>query len=163
MARLPTKYRKSVFSRRDLYQFTRKSSDEKFGRVKMGMGRQKGGTRNVFRLCGFWISTPLSFLWLVTWANKFPLCSCYFELGLVELSLLFAIKRLLTKGFWMRGTWVAQLVKCLTSAQVMTLRFMGLNSALGSVLTAQSQEPASDSVSPSLSLPLPCLLSLSQK
>ena len=50
-----------------------------------------------------------------------------------------------------RGAWVAQLVKCLTSAQVMILRFMGSSPMLGSVLTAQSLEPALGSVSPSLS------------
>ena len=50
---------------------------------------------------------------------------------------------------------MAQSVECPTSAQGMILRFMGLNPMLGSVLTAQSLEPASDSVSPSLyTLPL---------
>ena len=40
-----------------------------------------------------------------------------------------------------------------TSAQVMISRFVGLRSASGTVLTAQSPQPASDSVSPSLSAP----------
>ena len=64
-----------------------------------------------------------------------------------------------------RGTWVAQSVKCLTSAQVMISRFVGLSPVLGFVLTAQSLDPASDSVSPSLSAPPPFMLclSLSQK
>ena len=57
---------------------------------------------------------------------------------------------------------MAQLVKCLTSAQVMTSRLAReLEPRVGSVLTAQSLEPASDSVSPSLSAPpllVPCLL-----
>ena len=54
-----------------------------------------------------------------------------------------------------------------TSAQVMVLWFVSSSPALGSVLTAQRLESASDFVSPSL--PLPCLhsvcvsLSLSQK
>ena len=48
---------------------------------------------------------------------------------------------------------MAQLVKCLTSAQVMISQSVGLNPASGSVLTAQSLEPASDSVSLSLSSP----------
>ena len=61
--------------------------------------------------------------------------------------------------FW--GARVAQLVKCLTSAQVMISRFMSLSPTSGSVLTARSLEPASDSVSLSLSLPLPCLHSVS--
>ena len=42
-----------------------------------------------------------------------------------------------------------------TLAQVMISRFLGLSPAWGSVLTAQSLEPASDSVSLSVSLPLP--------
>ena len=51
------------------------------------------------------------------------------------------------------SAWVANSVKRLTSALVMISRFMGLSPALGSVLTAQRLEPASDSVSPSLSSP----------
>ena len=43
-------------------------------------------------------------------------------------------------------------VKCPTSAQVMISWYVGLNPALGSVLTAQRQESASDSGSSSLSL-----------
>ena len=43
----------------------------------------------------------------------------------------------------MRSAWVAQSVERLTSAQVMVLWFMGLSHALGSVLAAQSLEPAS--------------------
>ena len=53
------------------------------------------------------------------------------------------------------AAWVAQSVERLTSAQVMISRFVGLSSVSGSVLTARSLEPASASVSPSLSLPLP--------
>ena len=52
-----------------------------------------------------------------------------------------------------RGSWVAQWVRHPTSAQVMISTFVSLSPALGSVLTAQSLEPASDSVSPSLSAP----------
>ena len=64
-----------------------------------------------------------------------------------------------------RGAWGAQSVEHLTSAQVMISRSMGSSPASGSVLTAQSLEPASDSVSPSLSArpPLMLCLSLSQK
>ena len=51
------------------------------------------------------------------------------------------------------GTWVAQSVKHLTSAQVMISQLVGLSPASGSGLTAGSLEPASDSVSPSLSAP----------
>ena len=53
-----------------------------------------------------------------------------------------------TKTCW--GAWVAQLVKRPTSAQVMMSRSVSLSPASGYVLTAQSLEPVSDSVSPSL-------------
>ena len=53
--------------------------------------------------------------------------------------------------FW--GAWVAQSVKHLTSAQVMISWFVSSSPTWGSVLTAQSLEPVSDSVSPSLSAP----------
>ena len=58
-------------------------------------------------------------------------------------------------------------VKHLTSLQVMISGFVSSSPASGSMRRAQSLEPASDSVSPSLSLP-PCLslslsLSFSQK
>ena len=46
--------------------------------------------------------------------------------------------------------WVAQSVERPTSAHVMTLQFVSSSPASGSVLTAQSLEPALDSVSPSL-------------
>ena len=52
----------------------------------------------------------------------------------------------------MRGACVAQLVKCLTSAQVMILLLMSSNPTLGSLLTAQSLEPALDSLSHDVSL-----------
>ena len=59
------------------------------------------------------------------------------------------------------GAWLAQLVKCPTSAQVMISWFVGLSPASGSVLTAQRLEPASDSVSSSLSASSLFALSLS--
>ena len=59
------------------------------------------------------------------------------------------------------GACVAQSVKRPTSAQVMISQFVSLSPALGSVLTAQSLEPALDSVSPSLSAPPLLALSLS--
>ena len=62
-----------------------------------------------------------------------------------------------------RGTWVAQSVKRPTSAQVMISQLVGSSPAWGSELTAQSLEPASHSVSPSLSAPLLLALGLSQK
>ena len=48
------------------------------------------------------------------------------------------------------GTWVARLVKCPTLAQVMISQFVSSSPTSGSVQTAQSLQPASDSVSPSL-------------
>ena len=56
---------------------------------------------------------------------------------------------------------MAQSVKRPTSAQVMISRFVSSSSASGSVLTAQSLEPLSDSVSQSLSAPPPLVLRLS--
>ena len=49
-----------------------------------------------------------------------------------------------------RGAWVAPSVKRPTSAQVTISRSVSSSPASGSVLTAQSPEPVSDSVSPSL-------------
>ena len=70
------------------------------------------------------------------------------------------------------GTLVAQLFKCPTSAHVMILWSVSSSptsgsmsgSTLGSVLTAQSLQPALDSVSPSpsLSTPPPVTLCLSK-
>ena len=62
-----------------------------------------------------------------------------------------------------RGAWVAQSVKHPTSAQVMISQFVGSSPVSGSVPTARSLEPASDSVSPSLSLTLLRLCSVSQQ
>ena len=51
------------------------------------------------------------------------------------------------------GSWLSQLVERPTSAQVIISQFVSLSPTLGSVLTAQRLEPASDSVSPPLSAP----------
>ena len=61
------------------------------------------------------------------------------------------------------GAWVVQLVKRPTSAQVMISQFVGSSPASGSVLMARSLEPASDSVSPSLSAPPLLMLGLCLK
>ena len=53
------------------------------------------------------------------------------------------------RGTW-RGAWVARLVERPTSAQVMISRSVSSSPESGSVLTARSLEPVSDSVSPSL-------------
>ena len=56
---------------------------------------------------------------------------------------------------------MAQSVERPASAQVMISQLVGSSPASGSVLPARSLEPALDSVSPSLSLPLPHPLVLS--
>ena len=56
---------------------------------------------------------------------------------------------------------MAQSVERLTSAEVMISRSVSSSPASGSVLRAWSLEPASDSVSPSLSAPSPLALYLS--
>ena len=59
-----------------------------------------------------------------------------------------------TLKFYVKGgIWVAQSVKCSTSAQVIISWLVGSSSVSGSVLTAQSLEPTQDSASPSLSAP----------
>ena len=59
------------------------------------------------------------------------------------------------------GAWVAQSVERPTSAQVVISRSVSSSPASGSVLTAQSLEPASDSVSSSVSAPPLLMLCLS--
>ena len=61
------------------------------------------------------------------------------------------------------GAWVAQSVEHPTSAQVVISWFVGSSPVSGSVLTAQSLEPASDSVSLSLCPSPTHTLSVSQK
>ena len=92
-----------------------------------------------------------------------PVFEYLFDLEIFDL-VLFLLKicmRILKQ--W--GAWVAQSVKRPTSAQVTISRSVSSSPASGSVLTAQSLEPVSDSVSPSLSAPPPFMLclSLSQK
>ena len=60
------------------------------------------------------------------------------------------------------GAWGAQSVERPTSAQVTISRFVGSSPASGSVLTARSLEPASDSASPPLSAPPLLVLCLSK-
>ena len=64
-----------------------------------------------------------------------------------------------------RGAWVAQSVKASDFSQVTISRYVSSSPASGSGLMAQSLEPVSDSVSPSLSAPPPFMhcLSLSPK
>ena len=66
------------------------------------------------------------------------------------------------KKLWMlRGAWVAQSVKHPTSAQVTISQSVSSSPASGSGLIAQSLEPVSKSVSPSLFAPPPFMLCLS--
>ena len=58
---------------------------------------------------------------------------------------------------------MVQSVKCLTSAQVIISWFTSSSPVSGSMLTAQTLEPALDSVSPYLSVPPLLVLSLSLK
>ena len=62
----------------------------------------------------------------------------------------------------MWGAWVAQSVRRPTSARVVISWFVSLSPALGSVLTAQSLESASDSVFLCLSAPPLLMLSLAR-
>ena len=64
------------------------------------------------------------------------------------------IAHVILKNYKAGGTRAAQSVKHLTSAQLMISWFVSLSPALGSMLTAQSLEPALNSVSPSFSLSL---------
>ena len=60
------------------------------------------------------------------------------------------------------GAWVAQSITLQTSVQVMISRFMGSGPESGSVLRAQSLEPASESVSLSAPPLLMLMLCLSK-
>ena len=80
----------------------------------------------------------------------------------VDIYLDFALQYLEIELLRVASAWMAQLVKCTTSAQVMISWFMCLSPASGSVLTAQSLEPASDSVSPFLSVPPRLVCSVSK-
>ena len=60
-----------------------------------------------------------------------------------------------------RGAWVAQSVKHPTPAWVMISQFMSSSPESGSMPTAQSLKPGSDSVTPPLSAPPLLMLCLS--
>ena len=71
-----------------------------------------------------------------------------------------ALSLSLSKNKHLMGAWVAQSVGQATTAQVMIWRSVSSSPMSGSVLTAQSLEPASVSMSPSLSAPPPLMLAL---
>ena len=69
---------------------------------------------------------------------------------------------LTAEGSYETPGWLSRLsTQLLILAQVMISQLVSSSRASGSVLTAQSLEPALDSVSPSVSLLLPCLHSVS--
>ena len=68
---------------------------------------------------------------------------------------------LLQENHQLGGSWVAQSIGCPTLTRVMISQSVGSSPTSGSVLAARSLEPASDSVSPSLSAPPPLTLCLS--
>ena len=80
---------------------------------------------------------------LMTWKSNVPY-SCYTVYVL--------------KSLFKNINGVAQSVNCLTLAQVTSSQFVSLSPVLSSVLTAQSVEPVSDSVSSPLSAPPPLML-----
>ena len=96
---------------------------------------------------------------------KLPLCSMILPLCFVITSRTLHMGQKPFKRSNSRGAWVAQSVGHPTSAQVTISRSMSSSPASGSVLTAQSLEPVSDSVSPCLSLTFPhsCSVSLCLK
>ena len=117
-------------------------------------GGWEGESVPSFSLSFWWSPTILGVPWLVDTFLREPASSVTW-LSSLSVSLVsvapspFSYKD--SSHWW--GAWVAQSVKQLTSAQVTISWFMGLSPASGSVLTVQSLAPASDSVSPSLSVP----------
>ena len=68
---------------------------------------------------------------------------------------MFGEKRVSLDVILTQGAWEAQSVKCPTSAQVVILQSVSLSPVSGSMLTAQSLQPASER--------MPCSHSVSQK
>ena len=91
------------------------------------------------------------------------LFACKFSPGHNKTNKLSQMRVFQFKAYRSWCTWLAQSVKCPASAQVMISLLMSSSPTSGSVLTAQSLEPASDSVSISLPLLHSCSVSLSLK
>ena len=86
-----------------------------------------------------------------------------FVVIVIVVCVLFLRSYLFFLNVYLRGAWVAQLVKRRTSAQVTISRFVGSSPATGSVLTAQSLELLRILCLPlSLFLPHSCSVSLSK-
>ena len=103
---------------------------------------------------------------IVSWLSKVHVCMWIPRfLAKASSSLLPVTGDHWSKLLTLWGAWVAQSLKWPTLAQVMISPFMSSSPTSGSVLTAQSLEPALESVSPSLSVPslLNLCLSVSQK
>ena len=88
-------------------------------------------------------------------SRLFTLLETIVSLRMWDVSLVRKMSKLKMAEIW--GAWVARSVGHLTAAQITIWRFVGSSPALGSVLTAQSLEPASDS---GLPLPYSCSVSL---
>ena len=117
-------------------------------------------------LCFVGLPLQCSVPWLWYVHNRtHPYLYQNFRIALLALMWFWFVASMMFKIGCIKGTWVAQSVKLLASAQVTISLSVSSSPASGSVLTAQSLEPASDSVSPSLSLTLPHSrsVSLSQK
>ena len=96
-------------------------------------------------------------LWLGCGYVMFCIVYCLYG----ETPLVYQVKMYL-KCSLILGAWMAQSVNRLTSAPVMISRSLGSSPTWGSGLTAQSPEPASNSVFSSLSAPPPLVLALSK-
>ena len=120
---------------------------------------------------------PRKQLWSICWPRYNPrfqtkiiichwkICICHSEINMPYLQhfLIWSVVILISvifKNYIMRGTWVAQLVKRPTLAQVMISQFPSLSPALGSVLAARSLDLLQILCLP-LSLPPPHLHSVS--
>ena len=122
--------------------------------------------RSLYPLLRGWKEPKEGSIWLQGWKEPSQLSgnnllNTYSQIQLLSRTTNAMLPNKLDTSF--QGAWAAQSVKRPTSAQVRISWFVSSSPASGSVLTAQSLEPALDSVSHSLSAPFPLSLSLSQK
>ena len=128
----------------------------------MQKGREKSKDRTLVSFfLSTWVAQSVKCLLLLAQVliSRFVGLSPALGLSLSLSALLLHTRKLKNTGCW--GAWVAQSVERPTSAQVTILRSVSSSPASGSGLMAQSLEPASDSVSPSLSAPSLFMLCLS--
>ena len=137
------------------------------------IGWSQGGQGLLVRRCMYWKTGKgkgkwtYPGLWLLTSHSPITLTFCFSLASAWSVIRAFfcffpPLRKTLAKWKWihslevrLRGPWVAQSAECSTWAQVMISRLMSSSPASSHVLTAQSLEPGSDSVSPSLSDPPP--------